>query len=152
MRVNPPDLPKAVAVPRVAFPAVAQLAVELILMRELAGKLAMPVFVVDPDGALLFYNEPAEELLGTRFDETGALPMADWSVQFTPTDERGQSLAAEALPLVQVIGTHRAAHGQFWIKGMDGADRFLEVTAFPLLGQGDAFLGAAALFWEVARR
>ena len=130
----------------------AQLAVELILMRELAGKLAMPVFVVDPDGGLLFYNEPAEELLGKRFDETGALPMADWSVQFTPTDERGQPLPAEALPLVQVIGSHRAAHGQFWIRGMDGAQRFLEVTAFPLLGQGEVFLGAAALFWEVARR
>ena len=78
--------------------------------------------------------------------------MGDWSVQFTPTDERGNPMAAEALPLVQVIGTHRAAHGQFWIKGMDGANRFLEVTAFPLLGQGDSFLGAAALFWEVARR
>ena len=130
----------------------AQPAVELILMRELAGKLAMPVFVVDPDGGLLFYNEPAEELLGMRFDETGALPLGDWAVQFTPTDERGQPLAPEALPLVQVIGTHRAAHGQFWIKGMDGANRFLEVTAFPLLGQGDVFLGAAALFWEVARR
>jgi PAS domain-containing protein len=131
---------------------VAQPAVELILMRELAGKLAMPTFVVDPDGGLLFYNEPAEELLGMRFDETGALPLGDWSVQFTPTDEQGRPMAPEALPLVQVIGTHRAAHGQFWIKGMDGANRFLEVTAFPLLGQGDAFLGAAALFWEVARR
>jgi PAS domain-containing protein len=131
---------------------VAQPAVELILMRELAGKLAMPVFVVDPDGGLLFYNEPAEELLGMRFDETGAMPLGDWAVQFTPTDERGRPLAAEALPLVQVIATHRAAHGQFWIEGMDGANRFLEVTAFPLLGQGDAFLGAAALFWEVARR
>jgi PAS domain-containing protein len=130
----------------------AQLAVEVILMRELAGKLAVPAFLVDPDGTLLFYNEPAEELLGTRFDETGIMSAADWTTLFTPTDERGRPLAPESLPLVQVLATRRPAHGQFWIKGMDGGDRFLEVTAFPLVGQGDTFLAAAALFWQVARR
>ena len=130
----------------------AQQPVEVILMRELAGKLSMPAFVVDPEGSLLFYNEPAEELLGSRFDETGALPVADWSAQFRPVDDRGQPLPPEALPLVQVLQSHRPAHGQFWIQGMDGVDRYLEVTAFPLLGQGGAFLAACALFWEVAHR
>jgi len=33
--------------------------VELILMRQLASYLAMPIFVVDPVGNVLFYNEPA---------------------------------------------------------------------------------------------
>jgi len=56
--------------------------IELILMRQLAGSLAMPIFVVDPAGDLLFYNEPAEELLGRRFDEAGPMPAADWSTAF----------------------------------------------------------------------
>jgi PAS domain-containing protein len=47
--------------------------IELILMRELADHLATPIFVVEPNGDLLFYNEPAEKLLGTRFDETGTM-------------------------------------------------------------------------------
>ena len=45
----------------------AQHAIELILMRQLAGGLATPVFLVDPDGDLLFYNEPAEAILGCRY-------------------------------------------------------------------------------------
>jgi hypothetical protein len=52
-------------------------AVELILMRQLASYLAMPIFLVDPDGNLLYYNEPAEYLLGRRYDETGEMPLAD---------------------------------------------------------------------------
>ena len=60
---------------------------EIILMRELAGHLATPIFVVDPEGDLLFYNDPAEKLLGSRFDETGMMPFAEWSTVFTPTDE-----------------------------------------------------------------
>ena len=42
----------------------AQHEIELILMRELASYLAMAIFVVDPEGELLYYNEPAERLLG----------------------------------------------------------------------------------------
>jgi hypothetical protein len=42
--------------------------VELILMRQLASYLAMPILLFDPAGNLLFYNEPAEALVGRRFD------------------------------------------------------------------------------------
>ena len=52
----------------------AQKAVELILMRQLASYLAVPIFLVDPEGNLLYYNEPAERLLGRRYDETGEMP------------------------------------------------------------------------------
>ena len=56
----------------------AQKAVELILMRQLASCLAVPVFLVDPEGTLLYYNEPAERLLGRRYDETGEMPASEW--------------------------------------------------------------------------
>ena len=46
----------------------AQLPIELILLRQLASGLA-PMFVVDAAGDLLFVNEPAERLLGVRFAE-----------------------------------------------------------------------------------
>jgi hypothetical protein len=45
--------------------------IQIILTRQLAGYLSVPLFLVDPKGDLLFYNEPAEALLGRRFDETG---------------------------------------------------------------------------------
>ena len=47
--------------------------IQIILTRQLAGYLSVPLFLVDPKGNLLFYNEPAEVILGRRFEETGAL-------------------------------------------------------------------------------
>ena len=51
--------------------SVAQKPIELILARQLATTLAMATFLVDPDGTLVFYNEPAERLLGLRFEIGG---------------------------------------------------------------------------------
>jgi PAS domain-containing protein len=121
---------------------------ELILLRELADHLSMPIFVVDPDGDLLFYNEPAEHLLGTRFDETGKMPFAEWSTVFTPTDRDGAPLAPDALPLAIAVQRRRPAQGDMWIRSLDGERRALTVTAFPLQGQWGDHLGAAAIFWE----
>jgi hypothetical protein len=35
-----------------------------------------------------------------------------------------------------------------WIRGLDGVARQIEVTAFPLIGQGGHRLGGVAIFWE----
>jgi len=51
--------------------------IEVILSRHLASCLAMPIFIVDPVGNLLFYNEPAELILGRRFEETGEMPASE---------------------------------------------------------------------------
>jgi len=126
----------------------AQKPVEIILMRQLASYLAMPIFVVDPAGRLLYYNESAELLLGRRYEDTGEMPLEEWSVIFTPTAEDGSLIPPEALPLVIALEKHQAAHRAFWIRGLDGVRRRIEVTAFPLEGQGRRRLGAVAIFWE----
>jgi PAS domain-containing protein len=123
--------------------------IEVILARQLAGCLATPIFLVDPQGTLLFYNEPAEKILGRRFEETGEMPVDEWSTIFKPTDASGAPLAPESLPLVIALNTCRPAHGQFWIEGLDGVRRHIEVTAFPLIGLADRYVGAVAIFWEV---
>jgi PAS domain-containing protein len=122
--------------------------IEVILTRQLASYLAMPVFIVDVDGTLVYYNEPAERLLGTRFDETGAMPAAEWTTVFVPTDERGGALAPDALPLMIALREGRPAHGSLWIHALDSVPRHIEVTAFPLIGQTTERLGAVAIFWE----
>ena len=58
--------------------------IQIILMRQLAGYLSVPVFLVDPKGDLLFYNEPAEVILGQRFEETGRMPAEVWSSALSP--------------------------------------------------------------------
>lgn len=121
--------------------------IEVILMRQLASYLAMPIFVVDPDGNLLFYNEPAEGLLGRQFDEAGEMPMQEWATIFKPSDEDGTPLPPDALPLVKAIRWRKPAHRTIRITGLDGVSRRIEIIAFPLEGQGGRLLGAAAIFW-----
>lgn len=122
--------------------------IELILARQLASHLAMSIFIVDPPGNLVYYNEPAEAILGRRFEETGEMPIEEWSTIFKPTDENGNPLAPESLPLVIALTQHRPAHRGMWILGLDGVRRLIEVTAFPLDGQAERYLGALAIFWE----
>ena len=126
----------------------AQLPLELILTRELADHLATPVFVVDREGTLEFYNEPAGRLLGARFEETGPMPLDDWAARFTPTDDQGTPLPPDALPLVRTLRYGVLAHDRLHIRGLDGTLHSLEVTAIPLVGIAGDLLGAAALFWE----
>src|SRR5882724_11887198 len=122
--------------------------IELILMRQLAGSLAMPIFLVDADGTLVFYNEPAERVLGMRFEETGEMPANEWATEWLPTRADGTPIAPAELPLMVAIAEGRPAHGAFVIRGLDGRRRHIEVTAIPLIRPGHQVVGAAAFFWE----
>jgi PAS domain-containing protein len=126
----------------------AQREIEVILARHLAEHLALPIFIVDPLGNLLFYNEPAEVILGYRFDDTGPMPANQLATLFRTVDEDGRPLQAEELPIVKALQTRQPSHRGFWIEGLDGTRRKIEVTAFPLTGQSQQFLGAVAIFWE----
>ncbi len=126
--------------------------IEVILSRHLAEYLAMPIFIVNPAGDLIFYNEPAEAILGTRYSETGSMPAQEWATIFLPIDHDGNPIPPEKLPLVIAITKRHPAHKIFWIKGKDGAMREIEVTAVPLVGQADRFLGGMAIFWERSKK
>jgi PAS domain-containing protein len=127
----------------------AQKEIEVILLRQLASYLAVPMFIVDREGALLFCNEPAETILGLRFEETGEMSAAEWATKFTPVDESGRPLPAEILPLGMALARRQPSHGQFWILGLDKMLRHIAVTALPLIGQSERHLGAVAVFWEI---
>jgi PAS domain S-box-containing protein len=124
--------------------------IEVILARQLADYLALPIFLVDQAGNMLFYNEPAEKILGYRYEETGPMPAEAWASIFQPTDEDNRPLRPEQLPLMVALQAGRPAHSGFWIRALDGILRRIYVTAFPLIGQADRHLGAVAIFWEAA--
>ena len=123
--------------------------IEVILTRHLASCIALPMFIVDAAGNLVFYNEPAELLIGRRFEETGEMAALEWSTLFTFTDEAGAPIPPESLPLMIALVDRRPAYRTLWALALDGARRHIGVTAFPLIGQTERLLGAAAIFWEV---
>lgn len=122
--------------------------IEVILARHLASYIATPIFIVDPVGNLLYYNEHAEVILGCRYDETGEMSVAEWGTMFQPMDKEGAPLAPEQLPLVKALNQQQPEFGGIWIRGLDNVLRRIEIFAFPLVGQGNRFLGAIAIFWE----
>jgi PAS domain-containing protein len=124
---------------------------EVILMRQLADCLAMPIFIVDAQGTLLFYNEPAEVLLGQRFDETGALTTRQWATAFVPTDLQNRPLPPEKVPLVIALRERRPNYAELRIRGLDQIERDIQASAFPLVGRTGRFLGAVAIFWEAPK-
>jgi PAS domain S-box-containing protein len=129
----------------------AQQSVELILFRQLATSLAMPVFLVDEGGDLVFLNEAAEQLLGVRLDEMDHLPLKTWSIAFRPRTPEGAFMPIEELPLVRAVRDRRPAHGVLAITDRDGVERTIEITAFPLEGGRGRLIGGVAMFWEPER-
>jgi PAS domain-containing protein len=126
-------------------------AVEVILLRRLAARLLIPIFVTDADGDLLFYNPAAEPLIGRPFAELGPVPLRDWYAAFQPADEEGSPIKIEDHPLSIARLRQQPCHRRLGYQGLDGAKRCVDVTAFPLLGQCDRHLGAVGIFWEGAR-
>ncbi len=128
----------------------AQKEIEVILARQWASYLAMPIFIVDPDGTMIYFNDRAEAVLGKRFEETGEMPIAEWSTAFSPTDDKGAPFDPDALPLAVALSQRKFDNARFWICGLDGIRRHIEVYAVPLLGQADRYLGAIAFFAELS--
>jgi PAS domain-containing protein len=120
----------------------------LILAKDLASRLATPVFVVDAEGELLYFNEAAEGVLGRDYADFGESKADEWAAAFKPTDEEGNILPMEELPVGIAFMQRRPAHRTLRIQAGDGQQRDLAVTAFPLFAHPDEFVGAFAVFWE----
>ncbi|HUR52233.1 MAG TPA: hypothetical protein VMZ11_08930 [Mycobacteriales bacterium] len=125
--------------------------VELILVRQLASYLTIPIFVVDPKGTLIFFNEPAEVFLARRFEETEELSLEEWTHLIAPSNKDGSPLRQDQRPIITSLEEHRPAHAKIWISDQEGERREIEVTTFPIVGQAGRDLGAVALFWGVER-
>jgi len=128
---------------------VSQQEIETILSRHWTSHLQTPAFLIDPEGNLLYYNEPAELILGRRFAETGEMSASEWTVTFLITDENNNLLPPEELPLSIALAEQRPAHKRLYLIGFDNRRRFIETTCLPLIGQAGRFLGAIAFFWEL---
>ena len=122
--------------------------IEIILSRQLADCLNVPVFIVDPEGNLIFYNEPAEGILGEKFEDTGPMAALYWTTLFLPRDADGKDIPPEELPLVQTLKNKAPAHKTFWIKSLNGKSSKISVTSIPIIGRSKNFSGAMAIFWD----
>ena len=124
-------------------------AVEIILTRRLASTLVAPIFLIDAEGDLLYFNPAAESILGRPLEEARrAASQNELYRRFEPRDESGAPLAPEEHPLAMARTRREPLHQLNWIRGLDGQDRRVAITAVPLIGQSDRLVGAFGVFWE----
>lgn len=124
-------------------------AIQIILARQLASCVAMPILLVNADGTLIYYNEAAEALLNQRFEETGEIPAEEWNQLITVVDEQRNALPPEDRPMRAALLQRRPISRAMWMRSGDREWRHLQVTAFPLVGEGGLMLGGMGIFWEI---
>jgi hypothetical protein len=109
----------------------------------------MPILIVDTEGTLIFYNEPAEVILDQRFEETGEIPADTWSRLFAVADEERNPIPQEDRPMMMVLSERKPISRTLWMRCGHREWLHVSITAFPLIGEGRQFLGAQMIFWEV---
>jgi PAS domain-containing protein len=121
----------------------------LILAREFASNIATPVTVMDEDGRLVFFNEPAERILGRTQAEVGELAPHEWSRIFVVERLDGGEVALDEMPFGIAHRERCPAHDTLAFTNPVGERHEIEVTAFPLLGRDEGYFGVVAVFWEL---
>jgi PAS domain-containing protein len=121
--------------------------VEMILMKQLASYLAMPIFLVGPEANLVFFNESAEPLIGSRFEELDAMSPDEFAAAFQAVDEDGSPIKLEDRSIMIALREQKPVHRRSFVRGFDGVAREIEGTAFPLIALSGRSLGAVGIFW-----
>ena len=121
--------------------------VELILARGLMSNITTPAFLVDMAGTLVFFNDAAGDLLGLRYEEAGTMELGQWGTRFVPLAADGRPLAVDELPLAVALRECRPVHLAFRMRSALGEERYIEVSAFPIVGNAGV-RGAMAIFWD----
>ena len=121
---------------------------EIILIRRWASYVSVPIFMLSPEGDLLYYNDAAGKLLGSSYDESGPMSALELGDIFATATVEGKTMPSEELPIVRALTGRKPTHGPIRFTGLDGVERRVDVTGIPLLGLGDRFLGVLAVFWE----
>ena len=120
----------------------------LILARELASNLATPMFLIDADGMLVFYNDAAELLIGKPFADLGEIPAGEFGAVMELATPDGEPVKRRDTPAGLAFFERRPAHKTLLATGYDGVRRTVEATAYPLFGVVGDMCGVVSVFWE----
>jgi PAS domain-containing protein len=121
---------------------------ELILARNLISIVSLAAFLVDVEGHVVFYNDAAAAIIGSPFEETGPITREQWNARLEPSDQHGDPLPADKLPLAVALREGRPVYARFRIRGATGPLE-IEAGALPLVGPAGHH-GAIAVFWVLS--
>jgi PAS domain-containing protein len=122
----------------------------LIVARSFATKLATPTVIIDARGDLVYFNDAAAEVLGRSYLDVGQLRASHWQELFEPRTLDEKPMTAEQTPGGVALLERRPVHDSFVMRGLDGVEHEITVTAFPLFSHPDEVVGAVSIFWELS--
>ena len=120
----------------------------LILARELAANLATPMFLIDADGMLVYFNEAAELMLGRSFGEVGPMSANEFGSALQLAELDGTPMRRRDSPAGVAFLRREPSHRSVLATSLDGTRRPFEVTAYPLFAKVGEMHGVLTVFWE----
>ena len=125
--------------------------IQIILMRQLAGYLNVPLFSLVPTETCFFtMNRLRSFLVGGSMKQELCLRRSGPRLSRPEGNSEGHPVPPEDVPLMITITKKRPAYQRFFIRGLDGVRRHVDVASIPIAGLDGDFLGGVALFWEVS--
>ena len=122
--------------------------IPLILARELAANLATPMFLIDAEGTLAYYNEAAELMLGKTYAEVGAISANEFGTMLALADPDGTPIRRRDTPAGVAFIEREPSHRTLIATALDGQRDLFECTAYPLFGKADEMYGVLTVFWK----
>jgi PAS domain-containing protein len=119
----------------------------LILARELAANLATPMFLIDGEGTLVYFNEAAELMLGRTFADVGAISANEFGSRLQLAELDGSPMRRRDSPAGVAFLRREPSHRTLLATSLDGSRRQFEVTAYPLFGKIGEMHGVLTVFW-----
>jgi PAS domain-containing protein len=110
------------------------------------------MFLLDPGGMLVYYNDAAAALLGRSFAELGEIPSGEFGESLQLTKPDGAPIRRRDSPAGIAFFERRPAHQTLMATTYNGVRRQFEATAYPLFGAAGEMHGVVAVFWEGAPR
>jgi len=122
--------------------------IELILLRQLASRLPLPVALVDAEGALVYSNPASERLLGWDAAALEDYPTSRFDELLDPREADGTPMKVQDMPIVVALHERRPQQARMILHDASGRPHTIVTTALPLDGQGGTLLGSMSIFWE----
>jgi predicted ATPase/class 3 adenylate cyclase len=117
------------------------------LARELASNLPTPMFMLDGNGMMVFYNDATADVLGKPFAEVGMIGAAEFGGSLDLATLDGQPLRRRDTPAGVAFFQRRPIHQTLRATSYNGHRSAYDATAHPLYGPAGEWEGIVCVFW-----
>ncbi|MBN1464757.1 SpoIIE family protein phosphatase [candidate division KSB1 bacterium] len=120
-------------------------------MSSILNSIGEGIVIADRNGALLFFNHVAEEILGIGMQKIDPEKWADVYGCFYPDQQT--PFPSDRIPLAQTLKTGQAASEIIYIKNPHKPEGvYIDINSRPILGEAGDLLGGIVVFKDITEQ